>query len=86
MNKYEIRFRKSAQKDLKILTKVTFKRVIKKIKNLEDNPKPQGSKKLAGYENYWRIWVGNYRIIYSVQDDILLVEIIAVRHRKDAYD
>jgi mRNA interferase RelE/StbE len=49
MSKYEVRLKKSAQKDLGVLPKITFKKVIKQLKALEDNPRPKGCKKLAGY-------------------------------------
>ncbi|MCO6477258.1 MAG: type II toxin-antitoxin system RelE/ParE family toxin [Phaeodactylibacter sp.] len=85
MSKYRIRIKKSAQKEIKNLPKEMVKRVVKAINSLADDPRPAGCKKLTGYENYWRIRVGNYRVLYSIQDNVLVVEIIAVRHRKDAY-
>ncbi len=85
MAKYNVQIKKSAQKEIRELPKSVIKRVLTKIYALADDPRPSGSKKLVGFENYWRIRVGNYRIIYTIDDGILLVEVIAVRHRKDAY-
>ena len=85
MSKYQIRIKKSAQKEIKSLPKGMIKKIVKAINNLGDDPRPPSCKKLTGYENYWRIRVGDYRILYSIQDTILVVDIIAVMHRKDAY-
>lgn len=84
--KYEIRIKKSAQKEIKALPKNVIKRVLNKIKQLAEEPRPSGCRKIVGTENTWRIRVGNYRIIYNVFDEILLIEVIAVKHRKDAYN
>ncbi|MCB0585288.1 MAG: type II toxin-antitoxin system RelE/ParE family toxin [Phaeodactylibacter sp.] len=83
--KYQIRIKKSAQKEIKSLPKGMTRKVVNAINSLGDDPRPPGCKKLTGHDNYWRIRVGNYRILYSVHDNILVIEIIAVRHRKDAY-
>jgi mRNA interferase RelE/StbE len=61
-------------------------RIIKAILNLSDNPRPQGSKKLKGGFENWRIRIGDYRIIYAIDDEILIVDIRKVGHRKDIYD
>lgn len=60
--------------------------ILKKLfYNLADNPRPNGYKKLKGRDGY-RIRVADYRIIYDIFDDILLVEVIDLRHRKDIYE
>lgn len=82
---YKIIIKKSAQKEIKALPKNVIKRVLVKIKQLEHDPRPSGSKKIVGTEDTWRIRVGDYRIIYNVLDNVLIIEVIAVRHRKDAY-
>ena len=55
------------------------------ILNLAENPRPNGCKKLVGRDGY-RIRIGNYRVIYEIFDAELLVDVIAVGHRKDIYD
>jgi len=60
-------------------------RLFPKIENLSVNPRPAGFRKLAGNKYLWRIRAGSYRIVYSINDDKYLVDIIAVRDRKDAY-
>lgn len=61
-----------------------FTRLSRAILDLELRPRPRGCKKLAGREEF-RLRVGVYRVLYSVDDDRRVVEILAVRHRKDAY-
>jgi len=84
--KYIIEFKQSAKKDIIKLPKNIQPRVLKKIKQLEDNPTPSGCKKIIGTDNTWRVRVGTYRIIYDIFDEILVIKIIGVKHRKDAYD
>ncbi len=85
MNKYEVGLKKSAIKELRRLPKKDATRVSTLIEELSDNPRPSGCKKLKGYSNLWRVRSGNYRIIYSVEDEILIVEILEIVDRKDAY-
>ena len=84
MAKYEISVKKSAVKELEDIPKKELQKIIKKIKSLSSDPRPQGSQKLSQREQY-RIRQGDYRIIYSVQDDDLTVHIIKVGHRKEIY-
>lgn len=55
------------------------------ILNLADNPRPFGVKKLEGFDDFYRIKKGNYRIIYTIEDDILTIEVLKVGNRKDVY-
>ncbi len=57
-----------------------------KLKSLSDNPRPFGCKKLKGSTNTWRVRVGDYRIVYDVEDAILIVTVIKLGHRRDVYD
>ncbi len=85
MSKYKINFKKSAIKELRVLSGKEIKRISILIGNLSNNPRPSGCKKLKGYSNLWRIRSGNYRIIYSIEDQILIIEILEIVNRKDAY-
>jgi mRNA interferase RelE/StbE len=82
---YKIAFSKSAEKDLKKVNTVYFVSVASHIKKLSLNPRPFGCTKLAGSQNSYRIRVGIYRIIYTIEDEILTVEVIKIDHRKDVY-
>lgn len=63
-----------------------MERIILKSESLAENPYPSGVKKLKGSEDiFWRVRVGNYRVIYSVDDEIKIIDIRKVGHRKDIY-
>jgi len=83
---YEVKLKHSAQKEVKSLAAEVRGRVISILKTLSDNPRPYGCRKLVGAKNRWRVRVGDYRVIYTIDDSFHLVEIIAVRHRSKAYD
>lgn len=84
MARYEISVKKSAIKELEDIPKKELQKVIRKMRALSSDPRPQGSQKLSRKEQY-RIRQGDYRIIYSIQDDDLTVHIIKVGHRKEIY-
>lgn len=85
MAKYKIEFKKSAYKELKSIPKKDIKRILNKIESLSDNPRPEGCKKLSALERY-RLRQGDYRILYSIEDDVLTVFIIKIGHRKNVYE
>jgi len=84
MASYRIVLRKSAAKEIEKLDQKNISRVVGKIKTLTVNPRPPGCKKLSGEEKY-RIRAGAYRILYQIVDHELIVTIVRVRHRRDAY-
>ena len=82
---YTVTFSRQAFKELEKIHEPHYTHLKKAIIALTDNPRPIGFKKLKGREGY-RIRVGNYRIIYDIFDSVLLIEIIALGHRKDVYE
>jgi mRNA interferase RelE/StbE len=82
---FEIHWKKSAQRELRKLDALVIPRIIHAIQELENNPKPQGCKKLKGSEHSYRIRIGNYRVIYEIFEAKVIIEIVRVRHRKDVY-
>ncbi len=84
MAAYKIYFKKSVLKDIKNIPDKDLKRIIKKIESLSENPRPQGHEKLSDQDLY-RIRQGNYRIVYSIKDNILTVWVIKIGHRRDIY-
>jgi mRNA interferase RelE/StbE len=82
--KYRILIKPSAVKELKKLPPKYIPRIVVKIESLAHDPRPRGVEKLTSYENY-RIRLGRYRIVYSIEDDKLIVIVIKVGHRKDIY-
>jgi mRNA interferase RelE/StbE len=85
MPDYQIVFAGSARKELEIIDSNFVQRILRKIESLASNPRPSGCEKLKGQENLWRVRVGDYRIIYSIYDSGHLIDIVLIRHRKDAY-
>ncbi len=82
---YSIVFKKSAEKDLDKIPNLYYNAIISKIKQLANNPHPNGCKKLVGRDDLWRVRAGDYRIIYCIKDEILIIEVINIGHRKDVY-
>jgi len=81
---YEIKILRGAIKQLELLSAHDYKAVKSKIFQLSENPRPEGCKKLKGRTGY-RVRQGNYRIIYEILDDILVVQVIRIGHRKELY-
>jgi len=86
MSQYKVVVSKSAAKELSKLSSVANNRIIKAVIKLSDNPRPHGAKKLKGSSENWRIRIGDYRVIYAIDDEILIVDIRRIGHRKDIYD
>ena len=84
MAKYKIQVKKSAAKELGKIPQKELVKILGKIENLSINPHPAGSIKLTNQEKY-RIRIGNYRVLYSIEDNILTVFIVKVGHRKNIY-
>ena len=85
MDSYQIEIKPSASKELEKLPRQIIPRIVAAIRELARNPYPQGVKKLTGFEHTYRIRVGDYRILYNIYEERLVIEIIRVRHRKEAY-
>lgn len=84
MARYELRVRPSVAKDLKSIPTQSVLRILERIEALREEPRPIGCEKLSGLERY-RIRQGRYRILYSIFDEQVVVEIVKVGHRKDVY-
>jgi len=78
-------FARSARKELQNLDPQVARRILKQIEALVTDPRPSGVVKLEGATDLWRIRVGQWRVVYRISDRERLVDIIAVRHRSDAY-
>lgn len=84
MARYRIEIKKSAIKELESIPSRDLSRIMERIESLVDDPRPEGSQKLSGEEKY-RIRQGNYPILYAIEDDLLIVYVVKVAHRKDVY-
>lgn len=82
---YRIEVAPAAVRQLRKLDPAARRRVQAAIELLADQPRPGGAKKLAGGDGEWRVRTGDYRIVYEVHDDVLLVLVVAVGHRRDIY-
>jgi mRNA interferase RelE/StbE len=83
---YTIEFEESASDDLDGLTKKVKAQVLSAIEKLEDGPRSGNVKKLKGYDNLYRLRSGDYRVIYTIEDDVLVVLIVAIGNRRDIYE
>jgi mRNA interferase RelE/StbE len=84
--KYHVAFASSAEKELKKLPRQLIARIVPHLENLASNPRPSGCKKLRGGDSEWRIRVGDWRVVYTIDDGKLLVEVTRIRHRSEAYE
>ena len=82
---YRVFLERAAEKDLKRLSPKLHNRIISAIQKLAKNPRPPGCRKLTGTEADWRVRLGDYRVIYEIDDDAGVLRINRVRHRRDAY-
>jgi len=82
---YEVFLEHRAEKDLGKFQDDLHHRIIAEIKSLKENPRPQGSRKIVGVENAWRIRIGDYRVLYEIDEKKKSIFIMRVRHRREAY-
>jgi mRNA interferase RelE/StbE len=83
--RYELIIKPSAEKALDRLPRAVRRRLADAMEALRDDPRPAGAVKLAGEERLYRVRVGDYRIVYDIYDDRLVVWVVRVGHRKDIY-
>jgi mRNA interferase RelE/StbE len=82
---YSLSIKSSAQRELDAVSDEAFARIDRKIAALTSAPRPSGCAKLAGYRDLWRIRVGDYRVIYIIDDAQRHVSVIRVAHRREVY-
>jgi mRNA interferase RelE/StbE len=82
---YHLRIKRSAERDLKKLPRSLFLRINQQILALRQDPRPSGVRKLQRNLEGWRIRVGDYRVLYQIDDEAQVVTIFRVRHRRDVY-
>jgi mRNA interferase RelE/StbE len=84
MARYDLRFKPSVAKDLRGIPKSDVQRILARIEALRDDPRPPGAEKLSAQERY-RVRQGVYRILYAIDDAVLIVEVVKVGRRRDVY-
>jgi mRNA interferase RelE/StbE len=82
---YEVYLERAAERDLKRLPAQDFHRVIPRIKALAENPRPAGCRKLTSSRSDWRIRIGDYRVVYEIDDKAKAVRVMHVKRRREAY-
>ncbi|MBI1356297.1 MAG: type II toxin-antitoxin system RelE/ParE family toxin [Acidobacteria bacterium] len=85
MAEYAVGIKTSALKELGRLESDIVERIFDRIRGLGQEPRPSGCKKLKGDKESWRLRVGDYRVIYTIDDKTFRIDITRIRHRKDAY-
>ena len=85
MGLYKIELKKSAEKDLNKIPQKLIYKILKTVEGLRNNPFPRGVRKITGTEKFFRIRIGDYRIIYHVDEENKIVTIYYIRHRREAY-
>lgn len=83
---YQVEFTKKASKQLAKLSEDIQQRIKIKVQELAENPRASGVVKLENSDNKYRIRVGHYRVLYEIQDDLLIVSVIRVGHRREVYN
>ena len=86
MAKYAVDIKPSARRELEKLSDSLVARLVPKIEGLAANPRPSGCRKLRGYKDLWRIRIGDYRIVYIIDDGRKIVSVTRIAHRRDVYE
>jgi mRNA interferase RelE/StbE len=86
VGKYSLEVKPSARKELEALTDELLARVVRKLDALADSPRPAGCRKLKGYKDQWRIRVGDWRVVYIIDDAAKLVSVTRIAHRREVYE
>jgi len=82
---YEVHLERAAENDLRRLSATAFHRIIPHIRALAENPRPSNCRKLTGSKDDWRIRIGDYRVLYEIDEKAKAVKIMRVRHRREVY-
>jgi mRNA interferase RelE/StbE len=82
---YKLIISPTAEKQMRRLPAKIHDRVLSALEQLRLHPRPRGCVKLEGEDDLWRIRVGDYRIVYSIEDEKLIILVVRVAHRKDVY-
>jgi len=83
---YAIDFKPSARRELERLSDRLIARLMPKIEGLAADPRPTGCRKLRGYKDLWRVRVGDYRVVFIIDDDHKTVSVTRVAHRREVYE
>jgi mRNA interferase RelE/StbE len=82
---YQVELAPAAVRQLKKLTRDIQERIVQRLEDLAQEPRPDGVVKLESVESLYRIRLGDYRIVYQIQDEILLIIVVKIAHRREVY-
>ena len=83
---YRVEFTTAAAKEVRKLDPQVRRRILTAIAGLEQDPRPAGVRKLAGFDDAWRVRIGDYRVLYEIVDEQVLVTVFRVAHRREVYE
>jgi mRNA interferase RelE/StbE len=83
--RYNLEYGTAAARQLSKLDRPIALRIKDALERLRDNPRGPGCKSLVGEHNYWRLRVGDHRVVYDIQDDVLVIVVVAIAHRREVY-
>lgn len=86
MDSYAVELKPSARKERESPPDTWLARIVSKLEALKSDPRPAGCKKLRGYEDQWRVRVGDWRAVYIIDDAARLVSVTRIAHRREVYD
>jgi mRNA interferase RelE/StbE len=86
VTRFRVEFTTAAAREIRKLDPQIRRRILGGVAVLEHDPRPHGCRKLAGHDNAWRLRVGDYRVLYEVFDEQVLVTVVRVAHRRAVYD
>jgi mRNA interferase RelE/StbE len=86
VNSYAVEVKPPARKELEALPDNVLARVVRKLEALAETPRPTGCKKLKGYKDHWRVRVGDWRVVYIIDDAAKSVSVTRIAHRRDVYE
>jgi mRNA interferase RelE/StbE len=86
VSNYSVEVKPPARKELEALPNNMLARVIQKIESLGEAPRPAGCKKLKGYKDQWRVRVGDWRMVYIIDDAAKLIRVTRIAHRREVYE
>ena len=82
---YQVELAPAAKRQIRKLPQATQDRILDKLEELAATPRPPGAKRLENAQGLWRVRVGDYRVVYQVEDQVLMVLVVRVGHRRVAY-
>lgn len=86
MTDYSVEVKPAAQKELEALPDNVLARVIRKLEALRQTPRPTGCKKLKGYKDQWRVRIGDWRVVYVIDDAAKLISVTRIAHWREVYE